>query len=63
MDAAARKFISAHRDLEIDDIIAAIAEIPSQPLTYLTIYEEDRIRQIMRIKINNLWDDTFYSPD
>ena len=44
MDKAARRFILENRDLGIDDIIASIAVIPGQSLTYLTVSEEDRIK-------------------
>ena len=60
VDKNARVFIRNHRNLKIDDIIAPIAEIPTQPLTYLTVTQEDRIRYIMEIKTKQLWDQTFY---
>ena len=60
VDKNARVFIRNHRNLKIDDIIAPIAAIPTQPLTYLTVTQEDRIRYIMEIKTKQLWDQTFY---
>ena len=47
--------------MDVNDVIAPIAIIPGQPLTYLTVAQEDRIREIMRIKTNKLWESTFYS--
>ena len=43
--------------------ILAIADIPNMPLSYLTKEQESRIRDIMKVKISQLWEQAFYADN
>jgi hypothetical protein len=56
-----RAYIEKFKELNERNIIGEIADFPGQPLSYLTERDEESIRQIMKFKIGDLWDQVFYS--
>ena len=60
VDTQARDFIRKYKLLGLEDKVDTIAIIPGMPDSYLTKSQEQRIRELMRIKTDTLWDSAFY---